>query len=534
MLRLSVIIERGSVGINPAYESLSFLPMERSLLFAPERFIRRGNHHDMTSINRKSHFVLDKFSGKIGWKLTLVFGTLLSLVLLVGGSSLHLLGSILLGLGDIEKESQQVDVARSIHSTLRELISTYVKANIQQENVPEEYRKSLLLKLNAESRRYRSIAVKRDTVDQIDKIVGEITEISERIARRTHDATITVADLNVLRDTEQRIESVAEHLSATHEEHEERRLGRDRNTLAVMLGFYIAFVFFGILLIVGAGFMVNRRISRPLQSLVQSANEIARGDLSNKVTVSSNDEIGQLSHTFNRMLDKLRDNDKRLRGMATLEERGRIAQELHDSLAQELVVLHLELIKAEKTLPVARIGEARKMIRDMREIVERAYQEVRESIFGLRATASEKLDLVRTLPQYLLKFSALKGIPVDFVVAHPEDVQLSPHAEIQLVRIIHEALSNISKHAQATRSIVKFERDGDFARITIQDDGRGFKIDRAMEKSLHFGLQIMRERAEGVCGKLKVESAPGRGTKVIVYIPVEQRSYDAYPVAVGG
>lgn len=518
----------------------SVFPRWMAARFCAERFIRRGIHHDMTSINRKSHFDLEKFSGRIGWKLTLVFGTLLSLVLLVGGSSLHLLGSILLGLEEIEKESQQVNVARSIHSTLRELISAYVKANLQQVNIPETYRKSLFFKLKADFRRYRETVVRRDTVDQIDKVIAEITDISERIARRNHvstglrDAIITVSDLNALRNSEKRIESIAEHLSATHEEHEEQRLARDRNTLGIMLWVYVTFVFFGILLIVGAGFMINRRIRRPLQALSQSAAEIARGDLSNKVGVSSNDEIGQLSHTFNLMLDKLRDNDKRLRGMATLQERGRIAQELHDSLAQELVVLHLELIKAEKSLPVARTAETRKMIRDMRDTVERAYQEVRESIFGLRATASDKLDLVRTLPQYLLKFSALKGIPVDLVVANPEDVQLSPHAEIQLVRIIHEALSNISKHAQATRSIVKFERDGDFAKITIQDDGRGFRIDRAMEKSLHFGLQIMRERAEGVCGKLKVESAPGRGTKVIVYIPMEQRSYDAYPFAVGG
>ncbi len=494
----------------------------------------------MTSNNKESHLGLGKFSGRIGFKLTLVFGALLSLVLLVGGASLHLLGSILRGLEVIEKESQQVDVARSLHSTVRELISTYVKANLQQENVSETYRKNLFFKLNADFRRYREIATGRGAVDQINKILAEVTDISEEIARRAggfttlHGPVITVEDLKALRDTEQRMEAIAEQLSTAHEQHEEQRLGGDRATLGIMVGFYVAFVFFGILLIVGAAFMVNRRIRQPLQSLAQSASEIAQGNLSHKVAVSSKDEIGQLSHTFNLMLDKLRDNDKRLRGMATLEERGRIAQELHDSLAQELVVLHLELIKAEKSLPVARTAEARKMIRDMREIVERAYQEVRESIFGLRATASDKLDLVRTLPQYLVKFSALKGIPVDLVVDNPEDVQLSSHAEIQLVRIIHEALSNISKHAQATRSIVRFERDGEFARVTIQDDGHGFRIDRAMEKSLHFGLKIMRERAEGVRGRLRVESAPGRGTKVIVYIPIEQRSYDPYPFAVGG
>jgi len=510
------------------------------MLFCAEYLMRRGIHLDMTATNRQSHFDIGEFSGRIGWKLGVVFGTLLSLVLLVGASSLHLLGSILLGLEDIEKESQQVDVARRIHSTLHEFISAYVRANLQPKNFSEEYRKNFFSKLNADLQRYRETAANPDTINQIDKIIAEVIDISERITRRTQPSsrldgeTINIADLNALRDAEQRMESIAERLSTAHEEHEERRLGKDRKMLGIMLVFYVAFVVLGIFLIIGANFMVRRLITWPLQSLVQSASEIAKGNLSNKLTVSSNDEIGQLSHTFNLMLDKLRDNEERLRGMATLEERGRLAQELHDSLAQELALLHLELIKAECTLPITKTAEARKMIRAMREIVDRAYQDVRESIFGLRATASENLDLVRTLPQYLLKFSALKGIPVDLVVANPEDVQLSPHAEIQLVRIIHEALSNISKHAQATRSIVKFERDGNFARITIQDDGRGFTVDRGMEKNLHFGLQIMRERAEGVAGKLRVESAPGRGTKVVVYLPLEQRSYDAYPLAVGG
>ncbi len=500
----------------------------------------RGIHRDMTTINKQSHFDIGEFSGRIGWKLGVVFGTLLSLVLLVGGSSLHLLRSILLGLEDIEKESQQVDVARRIHSTLHEFISAYVRANLQPKHFSEEYRKSFFSKLDADFQRYRETDAKPDNIKQIDKIIAEVTEITQRITRRTqpssglHSEPINMADLNALRDAEQRIESITERLSTAHEDHEEQRLGKDRKTLGIMLGIYGAFVVLGIFLIVGANFMVRRLITWPLHSLVQSASEIARGNLSNKVAVSSNDEIGQLSHTFNLMLDKLTDNEERLRGMATLEERGRLAQELHDSLSQDLAVLHLELIKAECSLPITKTAEARNMIRDMRDIVNRAYEDVRESIFGLRASASETLDLVRTLPQYLLKFSAIKGIPVDLVVANPEDVQLAPHAEIQLVRIIHEALSNISKHAHATRSIVKFERDGNFARITIEDDGRGFTVDRGMDKNLHFGLQIMRERAEGVSGTLRVESAPGRGTRVVVYLPLEERSYDAYPLAVGG
>lgn len=494
----------------------------------------------MTTFNRREQSKIASFPRGIGWKLRVVLVTLLSLVLLVGGSSLYWIRSILIGLEDIEREGLHVDVARDIHGTLQGIISAYVSANLEQKDVSKEHQKRLIAKLNADLRRYHESAASPGAIKEIDRIIAKVTNISERVRRptprssRLHRKTMTVADLNALRDAEQRIESIVEHLSKKHEEREDRRLAQDRQMLGIMLSFYVAFVGLGIVLIVGANFMVRRLIIRPLKSLVQATSEIARGNLSNKVAVSSKDEIGQLSHTFNLMLDKLRDNEERLRGMAILEERGRLAQELHDSLAQELAVLHIELIKAQCSLSMTKTADVRKMIRAMREIVDRAYQDVRESIFGLRATALDNFDLVHTLPQYLLEFSARKGIPVDLVVGNPEDVQLAPHAEIQLVRIIHEALSNVSKHAQATRSIVKFERDGNFARITIEDNGRGFTLAPVMDKNLHFGLQIMRERAEGVSGTLKVESAPGRGTKVMVYLPLEQSAYDTYPIAVGG
>lgn len=492
----------------------------------------------MTTINR-DHLGSGDFSGKINWKLSVVFTMLLCLVLVVGGSSLYLLSSILLGLEDLEKEGQQADVARLIHGRLHELISDYVKANLQPKKLAGDY-ENLFTRFSADMRHYRDTNVNPEIVGQIDKILAQVTDLAEKISRQTggksgpRDDLNRIADLHALREAEQKIDSIADRLSEAHESAEEVRLGQDRQMLKIMLVFYVAFVLLAIFLILSANFMVTRLITRPLRSLVQSTSEIARGKLSHKVAVSSNDEIGQLSHTFNLMLDKLRENEKRLKGMAALEERGRIARELHDSLAQELIVLHIELIKAEEGLPAAEGAEARRMIRDMREIVERAYQNVRESIFGLRATVPEKLDLIHTLPQYLAKFTVLKGVPVDLVITQPENIQLSPHSEVQLARIIHEALSNVAKHAHATRSVVKFERDGEFARITIQDDGRGFKLDQAMQKNLHFGLKIMRERAEAVSGKFCVESTAGRGTKVIVHLPLEERTYDTYPLAVGG
>ena len=492
----------------------------------------------MTTNDKARNPSADKFPGRIGRKSAVIFGILLSLVLLVGGSSLYLLRFVLLGLEEIEKESEQVELAQNIHRTIQEVISTYVGADLEQRTLSDYYRKALFSKLTFDLRRLREEAVRHETIAEVGEVVANIASISERTVQRARNSTrlprrnSDLADLNALRVAERRIEAIARVLSAAHEIHEQQELVKDHGVLENMVGVYLAFVILGVFLILGANFMVSRLMSRPLRSLARCAGEIAQDRFDSKVPISSNDEIGQLSHTFNLMLDRLRENKERLKGIATLEERGRIAQELHDSVAQDLALLHLELIKAERSLRIAKTADAKKMIREIRAIVDRAYDSVRESIFGLRVTGSEDLDLVPALAQYLHRMSEIKGIPVDLVIPNPEEVQLALHAEIQLVRIIQEALANIFKHAQATRSAVRFERDDDFVKIIIEDDGRGFAVDRAMEKNLHFGLQTMRERAEGVSGKLNIESAPGRGTRVIVRLPLEEKVYETYPLAV--
>jgi two-component system, NarL family, sensor histidine kinase DegS len=105
-----------------------------------------------------------------------------------------------------------------------------------------------------------------------------------------------------------------------------------------------------------------------------------------------------------------------------------------------------------------------------------------------------------------------------------EAIRLLPRAETQLVRIIHEALTNTFKHSAATWSEVKFARAGDYAKVTIEDNGKGFFVDKISGEKLHFGLQTMKERAESVGGKLNVDSAPGKGTRIVVFLPVAEAS----------
>src|SRR5690606_40933847 len=99
----------------------------------------------------------------------------------------------------------------------------------------------------------------------------------------------------------------------------------------------------------------------------------------------------------------------------------------------------------------------------------------------------------------------------------------SPAAEIQLIRIIQEAMTNVRRHAQASRVAIRFEDSDEMLRVTIEDNGRGFDPNKV--EGARFGLRIMRERAASVGGRLTIETQPGEGTRVIAEMP-RYRSYN--------
>ncbi len=213
-----------------------------------------------------------------------------------------------------------------------------------------------------------------------------------------------------------------------------------------------------------------------------------------------------------------------LRDVAVIEERHRIAREMHDGLAQDLGYLNLKLAELEAGVSSRPPSALRAELRGMKKAVAGAYEEVRQAIFGLRTMVSRGLGLVPTLAEYLHEFSDQTGIAVALKLADEEAARLSPQAEIQLIRMIQEALANVRKHGQARHAWVTFDVDGGKAKITVQDDGRGFDPGEAARPGrTSFGLQSMRERAESVGGSLEVASRPGEGTQVTIRLPIGGR-----------
>ncbi len=210
-----------------------------------------------------------------------------------------------------------------------------------------------------------------------------------------------------------------------------------------------------------------------------------------------------------------------LQSLTVKEERARIAREMHDGLAQVLGYLSLQLQTLEAYVrqndcerALAELCQARTRIKD-------AQADVRENILSLRTTLSGEVGLVPALQQYVEEFSVQTGIDARLIDECGGQTNLSPLAEAHLVRIVQEALTNVRKHAHARHAQVRLALQRGCLATSITDDGVGIN---GLALRGHFGLQTMRERAESVGGGLTVNSEPGVGTQVELWIPTVARS----------
>jgi len=213
---------------------------------------------------------------------------------------------------------------------------------------------------------------------------------------------------------------------------------------------------------------------------------------------------------------------QRVLDVAVLEERERIARELHDGLAQVLGYINTETLAVKKLIASGRPADAERELSAMEAAAKHVYADVREAILGLRASSTQPGQLIPSLRDYLKHYSEMAGVPVALRAAtEVEALRLPATIEIQLMRIIQEALSNVRKHAHATKAKLSFERTADGLAIEVSDDGQGFDPERLVRTGWpRFGLQTMRERAQAIGGECDIVSSPGHGTSVVVQVPL--------------
>jgi len=204
---------------------------------------------------------------------------------------------------------------------------------------------------------------------------------------------------------------------------------------------------------------------------------------------------------------------------AIVAERERIAREMHDSLAQILGVTHLRLLALSSKGELASAPAVVAELADLASLTEEAYRDVREAILGLREGSRVDRGFLESLRAYLEKFSHQSGIPTTLETSFDGDLTLPPRSELQLIRVISEALTNVRKHGSASAAIVRISESPDCAAIEIVDDGRGFDVAETLLGRDGYGLHTMRERVALVGGTLTIDSTPGHGTRVIARLP---------------
>jgi len=209
---------------------------------------------------------------------------------------------------------------------------------------------------------------------------------------------------------------------------------------------------------------------------------------------------------------------------AVNDERTRIACEIHDGLVQTLVGVNLKMERCQELVPKNPI-KCLDMINQTTNHLKHAIQEARQVIYNLRPGQYDNLDLVSALSNYLKSYETQYNIRTQFT-PFVEGSRLEPKTKVFLFRIVQEALSNVTKHAKATRVKVHMTMKNGNMTTCVIDNGIGFDVQaesKNPDKWDHFGLGGMKERARMLSGEVRWESKKGKGTQVIIQVPVKQK-----------
>jgi len=224
----------------------------------------------------------------------------------------------------------------------------------------------------------------------------------------------------------------------------------------------------------------------------------------------------------------------RLRELAVVAERERIAREMHDGLAQILGYVNTKSQAVESLLESGRTEEARFQLAELAAAARSLYVDVREAILGLRSPIAPETGLVGAIEAYAERFAeASKLVATVEASRAARELQLAPDVEAQVFRIVQEGLTNVRKHASARRVEIRVAVDDDGLVVSLADDGRGFEAASAGAADWpHYGLQAMRERAASIGGS--IDWTAGRDAGAIVRLVVPARpTATAVPGVIG-
>ncbi|MCB9007268.1 MAG: HAMP domain-containing protein [Ardenticatenaceae bacterium] len=262
------------------------------------------------------------------------------------------------------------------------------------------------------------------------------------------------------------------------------------------------------------GFIASRGFSRRLRRLTETAESWSQGDFSAYVQDESGDEIGQLARRLNQMAEQLQNLVHTRSELATLEERNRLARDLHDSVKQQVFATAMQL-GAAQTLLESDPANAKIHLQEAEQLARQAQQELTGLIQELRPAALEGKGLGDALRGYAEDWSRRTAIATQVKVTGERPLPLP--VEQPLFRVAQEALANVARHSGAQSVTIHLEWQANMLTMTIQDNGAGFDT---TTMAYGMGLSSMEERLARLNGRFSITSALGRGTKLTAVVPL--------------
>ncbi|MBV9713257.1 MAG: hypothetical protein JO011_20330 [Ktedonobacteraceae bacterium] len=257
------------------------------------------------------------------------------------------------------------------------------------------------------------------------------------------------------------------------------------------------------------GFFTARGFTSRFSKLSEVINQWSQGNFTAAIKDTNVDEISYMSLQLNGMVGQLQQFFQAQQQLAMLEERNRLARELHDSVKQQVFALSLQISTAKELVDI-NANAAKKRLELIEQQVQQTQQELTTMIHAMRPAVLESKGLAQALQEYAKDWAQQRSIQLAIQI---ETIQgIPPLIEDTYYRIAQEALSNVARHSEATHAQVSLRCVQKQLVMTIVDNGKGFAVDAKRGKSV--GLLSMQERIEAVNGHMNIESSPGNGTTI--------------------
>lgn len=280
---------------------------------------------------------------------------------------------------------------------------------------------------------------------------------------------------------------------------------------------------------IGFGFYQSFRVKRKLEQLRETLLLWEKGNLTLSMPELGDDELGRLGEQLGRISGKWENQVTTLQRLSThnaqlaeqarvsaiTDERQRLARELHDAVSQQLFAISMTATAVGRTLEKD-FDKAQRQIALIEEMSAVAQSEMRALLLHLRPVYLEGKGLEQGL-QELIKELKVK-VPIEILFEMDPEVHLLKGVENHFFRIVQEAISNTLRHAKANKLEIRLHRRGDTVRMSLRDDGIGFEMDESKKTS--YGLSNMQERIVETGGSIQFITAPGKGTRIEITVPL--------------